>query len=69
MRKIIINFYECEHHGDLDNYAEDVTASGGVIESQNVDTEEEIGTIECSVPNDFWTRFKTTNAFEFVEGY
>ena len=27
---------------DFDNYAEDVTASGGVIENQNVDTEEEI---------------------------
>ena len=27
MKKIILNFYECEHYGDLDNYASDVEAS------------------------------------------
>ena len=68
MRKIILNFYECEHHGDLENYVSDVTASGGVIESQEVDTVEEVGTLEVSVPHDFWDRFKTTNAYEFLEG-
>lgn len=69
MRKIILTFSECEHYGDLDNYADDVQASGGMIESREVDTEEETGTLECSVPHDFWTKFKTTNAFEFLEGY
>ena len=66
MRKILLNFYECEHYGDLDNYASDVEASGGVIESRMVDTEEETGTLECSIPHDFWTKFKTTNAYEFL---
>ena len=67
MRKIILNFYECEHYGDLDNYASDVEASGGVIESREVDTEEEIGTLECSVPQDFWDRFKTTSSYEMLD--
>jgi len=68
MKKLTLCFYECEHNGDLNNYAEDVVASGGMIESSVVDTEEEVGTIECSVPLDFWRKFKTTNAYEFLEG-
>jgi hypothetical protein len=68
MKKIILNFYECEHHDDLNNYASDVVDSGGVVESKALDYEDETGTLECSVPLDFWPKFKTTNAYEFLEG-
>lgn len=66
MQKHILTFYECEHYGDLDNYADDITACGGVIESKHLYYEEEVGVIECSVPHDFWTKFKTTNSYEFL---
>ena len=69
MRKIILTFSECEHYEDLHNYAEDVEASGGTVESHELNYEEETGTLECSVPNDFWTKFKTTDAFEMLENY
>ena len=68
MRNIVLTFSECEHYEDLSNYKEDVRACGGVIESSHVDTVEEIGSIECNIPPDFWDRFKTTNAYEFLEG-
>ena len=68
MKKIILNLYECEHYDDLDNYASDIVASGGVVESQVLDYEGETGTIECTIPNEFWPKFKTTNAYEFLEG-
>ena len=66
MKRQILSFYECEHYGDLDNYADDIVACGGTIESKSVDTDEEVGVIECSVPNDFWMKFKTTNSYEFL---
>ena len=66
MQRHILTFYECEHNGDLDNYADDITACGGVIESQRVYPDEEVGVIECKVPHDFWRKFRTTDAYEFL---
>lgn len=66
MRKIVIEFYECEHYGDLDNYMDDIRTCGGSIESHTVDVDSEIGTVECTVPDDFWRKFQTTYAYEFV---
>jgi hypothetical protein len=68
MKKIILNFYECEHYEDLSNYAEDVKACGGVVDGHEVNHADETGTLECTVPLDFWPKFKTTNAYEFLEG-
>jgi len=48
MQKHILTFYECEHYGDLDNYADDITACGGVIENKHLYYDEEIGVIESS---------------------
>ena len=66
MKKIILNFYECEHYEDRDNYVDDIKACGGLIDSREVDSVEEVGTLECSVPMDFWMKFKTTDAYEFM---
>lgn len=66
MKNVILSFYECEHNGDLEMYVEDVEISGGVIEDTHVDMLNETGTIECNISNDFWHKFKTTSAYEFL---
>ena len=66
MQKHILTFSECEHYGDLDNYVDDIVACGGTIESKRLNYDEEVGVIECSVPHDFWMKFKTTNSYEFL---
>ena len=69
MRKIVLTFGECEHYEDLSRYAQDVEASGGMIESHELNHDEETGTLECTIPLDFWNRFKTTDSFEMLENY
>lgn len=66
MRKIVLEFYECEHYGDLENYMDDIRACGGTIESSSIDIDSEIGVVECTVPDDFERKFKTTNSYEFL---
>ena len=66
MTKTILNFYECEHHDDLGNYEDDVIDCGGVVESRELNCDDETGSLECTVPSDFWMKFKTTNAYEFL---
>lgn len=66
MKKTILEFYECETDNDLSHYMDDITSCGGQIESYNVDCDREVGIIECTTPNNFWVKFKTTNAFEYL---
>lgn len=66
--KVTLTFGECEHEGDLDNYAEDIKNSGGFnIENGKVDTSEEEGSISFEVENqkDFLTKFRETDSFDF----
>lgn len=63
----VIRFRECEHYGDMDDYTEDLMASGAKITSTDVDEDDEVGsaTVEINDPQDFLNRFKKTKGFEF----
>ena len=69
MRKSI-EFYECEHGGDLENYLSDMRDCGATIISSYVDSEDEIGYVTYEVDEDnletFMDKFKDTEAYEFV---
>jgi len=67
MRKSI-EFYECEHGGDLENYLSDMRDCGATIISSYVDSEDEIGYVTYEVENsdDFIYKFINTEAYEFV---
>ncbi len=75
-RTIRLEFYECEHGGDLDHYQRDIVASGGVVkasghrnEGGGGDDEEDIFGVcwfELEVGPDFSERFKRTAAYEFL---
>jgi len=66
--KIKVTFSECEHDGDMDNYADDIRACGGRIISTSVDSDAEEGTAIFEVDDKpaFVEKFKKTNAWEFV---
>jgi hypothetical protein len=66
-KQFTIVFYECEHNGDLDFYTESMVDCGARIDSQSVDTDQEIGIVDATTPNllEFRNRFKETEAFEF----
>jgi len=69
MRKSI-EFYECEHGGDLENYLSDMRDCGATIISSYVDSEDEIGYVTYEVDEDdmedFIYKFINTEAYEFV---
>ena len=69
MRKSI-EFYECEHGGDLENYLSDMRDCGATIISSYVDSEDEIGYVTYEVDEDnletFMDKFKDTEAYDFV---
>jgi len=66
--KSTLEFYECEHSGDLDNYVSDMLDCGATILSSSVDTEDEIGYVRFEVDDieTFMFKFKDTEAYEFV---
>ena len=63
-----LNFFECEHNGDLDNYKEDVIASGGDILNSGVDYEAELGWMKVQVKDDteFSAKFMETDSYAFL---
>lgn len=63
-----INFYECEHNGDLDNYKDNVRESGGDILNSGLDYEAEIGWVKVQVDNieDFKEKLSKTDAWDFI---
>lgn len=69
MRKSI-EFYECEHGGDLDNYLSDMRECGATIISSHVDYEDEIGYVIYEVDEDnmedFINKFIETESYEFA---
>jgi len=67
--RLRITFTECEHNGDLENYADDVRNSGGTIVQSSVDTDAEEGTmiVEVNDKAEFVAKFKETDAYQFVE--
>ena len=69
MKRMRLQFGECEHYGDLECYISDISKSGGVIIDYSVDTDEEVGSVTFEVPDKqkFVEEFRLTESFEFVE--
>ena len=61
----VIRFYECEHQGDLNNYCDDLIASGAKVTQRTLDEDEE-GLVKVEVEDyaAFMAKFKTTDAFQ-----
>lgn len=68
--KIVINFTECEHSGDMDMYYGDIQDAGGnpIWDSITIDHDAEEGSIEVEVQDlkAFRTEFKKTHSFHFA---
>lgn len=66
-REMTVHFYECEHDGDLDNYASDLRDSGAEILSTSCNSEAETGAIKIRVKDfdSFLTKFKETDSIGF----
>jgi len=67
MAKVRITFSECEHQGDLNNYADDVRESGGTILEESVNTDIEEGTILVEVEDKqtFVNKLSETDCWDF----
>ena len=64
-----VEFYECEHEGDLDIYCDDLRASGANIGETSINADAEIGKVTFTVEGDwskFVTAFKKTESFDFL---
>ena len=61
-----IQFYECEHQGDLDSYTEDLIACGIKVISESVNHEAELGTVQIEYTDEQWQKFINTNAYEYL---
>lgn len=66
MKRTTIYFTECEHNGDLDEYIDDITRSGGKVTDAKINIEEETAMVHVDIfDDDFAERFRKTNAFDF----
>lgn len=63
-----IEFYECEHTGDLQDYISDLVTCGARILTSSVDSESETGSVTIEVADDkkkdFMEKFRKTDACE-----
>ena len=68
MKKIILEFYEAEHHGDVENYKSDIIDCGGKVTDSTLDEDSETCTITVEVEdiNAFNEKFEKTDAFMFL---
>ena len=66
MTTLRIRFTECEHEGDLSEYARDVEEAGGTVTSRALE-EDETATLEVEVEDRaaFVEAFRGTLAFDF----
>lgn len=67
MKKIRLEFCECEHQGDLDNYIDDLP-KGTIVINKSINPDEETGivTIEVENPTLFWAEFGKTDSYGFL---
>ncbi|MBN2981818.1 hypothetical protein [Cohnella algarum] len=70
MLEQLLRFRECEHQGDLDAYARDVSRCGGIIIARELDAaaEKVYLTVTFSSISDreaFWEKFKQTDSAPF----
>jgi hypothetical protein len=47
---LVFSLYECEHHGDLDTYLDDIKQVGGRVQDTETDFEDEEATVTVLVP-------------------
>ena len=67
MTMTIINFFECEHDGDMERYREDLIESGAkIIRSDSNFNEESCGVvIEVKDISEFKQKFALTDSYGF----
>ena len=63
-----LSFYECENHGDADNYKDDIINCGGKISNTKLNYDTESCRIYFTVSNynSFMKKFKKTDAYQFL---
>jgi hypothetical protein len=68
MKTLRLEFYECEHGGDLDYYIGDIIECGGQIKRSDVNEDAEIGWVTFDVKDEdsFMEKFKETEAYQFL---
>jgi hypothetical protein len=68
MKHYTLEFYEAEHHGDVENYKGDIISCGGKILDSDLDEDSETCTITFEVEDKkaFDEKFKETDAFMFL---
>jgi hypothetical protein len=68
MKTLTLEFYECEHGGDLNNYMEDIIECGGKIIDSDIDYEAEIGEVVVEVEDEkaFNKLFEETDSYDFL---
>jgi hypothetical protein len=66
--RIKVTFSECEHDGDMENYADDIRSCGGKIISTSVNPDAEEGTAVFEVEDKatFVEKFKQTDSYGFI---
>lgn len=68
MKRYNIRFYECEHHGDLGNYAQELGECGATIVKQTLDEDNEEGVVKIEInesQSEFIEKFKQTDSYYF----
>ena len=70
LRRCTLEFYECEHEGDMEMYTNDLEASGFSTGRIEINHEAETGSVEISAPKDQWKecleKFKLTDAYGYL---
>ena len=63
-----MKFTEVEHEGDLDSYCHDISDSGALVVSTEINEDEEYGIVEVDVDGikDFREKFSKTKSYEFL---
>ncbi|MDF3130380.1 hypothetical protein P0Y35_14330 [Kiritimatiellaeota bacterium B1221] len=67
--KFFLRFYECEHHGDLNAYLDDVRACGGDVLQSHLLEEDEEGRAQVEVTDfpAFKVAFQKTETADFCD--
>ena len=68
-KRATVEFYECEHNGDLNMYCDDLRKCGANIERTEINEYAEVGQVTFTVEGDwsaFVTAFKETEAYDFL---
>lgn len=68
MKTLKFYFCECEHDGDLSNYASMIQKHGGVVKSQRCDYDSETGTIVASISDAGLASLQADEGYGFCEG-